>query len=217
MSLIAFPRALPDEFGVMAMSFTLEPMVEVSPLRSGMQIAADLGPALWRARYESGELTPSEAGVVAAWHDTLSSLQHFYGYHRLREYPLAYASGFAGLTVGGNPFSGDCNLADVIDGGLTVTLNNLPAGFAFSAGDLFAFDYGADSRALHRVSAAAVASGGGSVSLECRPAIRPGWQAGATVHLHRAAARMIILPGSYDEKVARGRFTTIAFDAIQSL
>jgi len=216
-ALISFPRAIPDELGLSSLSFPPDPMIEVTPLRSGEQIAVDLGPTLWRGKWQSATLDETKMGIVRAWYDTLLSAQAFYGYDKLREYPLAYRAGFASLTVGGNPFSGVATLTGVASNNLQPTLGSLPAGFVFSPGDYIAFDYGSSKRALHRVSAAAVADGDGNVTLEVRPAIRPGWNAGAAVFLRRAAALMIILPGSYSEQIVPPTNGQISFEAIQTL
>jgi hypothetical protein len=217
MTLITFPRLIPDALPIVGMSFPPKPMIQITPLRSGRVISADLGPTLWSPRYQSDKMTPDEAGEVRAWYDTLLSANEFYGYDKLREYPLAYALGWGALAIGGNPFAGTCTLASVAGNNVQVALEDLPEGFRFSPGDYLAFDYSTSLRALHRVSAAAIADNSGQLTVEVRPHVRPGWTVGATVLLHRAAARMIILPDTYDEQTEAPWFTTISFTAIQSL
>jgi hypothetical protein len=215
---ITFPRDMPDELGVVAMAFPPEPMIEVTPLRSGRQISADLGPTLWRARYTSHRMRQDKAGIVRSWYDTLLSLNDFYGYDKLREYPLAYATGWGALTVGGNPFSGSGRLVSVAGNNVQINIDQVPNGFALAPGDYIAFDYASGaSRALHRVAAAATANNSGQVTLDVRPHIRPGWAVDAAIMFRRAAARMIILPKSYDERIEARVFTTISFEAIQTL
>lgn len=214
---ITFPREVPDELKIVGMSFPPSPMIEVSPLRSGRQISHDLGPTLWRGRWESARMRPDRAGVVRAWYSTLLSLNEFYGYDKLCQYPLAYANGWGGLTVSGNPFSGAAVLSAVASNNVEVSLGSLPVGFVLSPGDYFAFNYSTSLRALHRCVAAATANGSGALTIEVRPHVRPGWQAAAAVYLYRPAARMIILPGTYNEQAQARVFTTISFEAIQSL
>lgn len=216
---IAFPRTLPDAFKVVGLSFPPAPMIEVTPLRSGRQISHNLGPTLWRPKYDSADLNPARAGEVRALYDTLLSEREFYGFDHSRAYPLAYRrTHWTGLTVGGSPFTGVADLSAVAGSNVEVTLINLPIGFVLSHGDYIAFDYSTSLRALHRVSAPATANGSGQMTVEVRPPIRPGWSAGADVSLYRPAARMIILPGTYSEKVDLvTRLTSISFEAIQSL
>jgi hypothetical protein len=216
---ITFPRDLPDEFAVSTFSFELQPMAEVTPLRSGAQLAADLGPSLWHATFQSAALEPADLGVVSAWYDTILSEQPFYGYDPQREYPLAYAlTKFAGLTVGGDPFGGTARLTAVADNVVEISLDQLPVGFVLSPRDYLAFDYlSATARALHRCSAAAVADGDGALTVEVRPPVRPGWAADATVMLHRASTRMMILPATYTPTFTPPRHTSVTFEAIQTL
>lgn len=216
---LAFPRTLPDAFKVIGLSFPPAPMIEVTPLRSGRQISHNLGPTLWRPKYDSAQLTPARAGEVRALYDTLLSEREFYGFDHSRAYPLAYRrTHWTGLTVGVNPFTGVCDLSAVAANNVEATLINLPVGFVLSHGDYIAFDYSTSLRALHRVSAPATANGSGQAIVEVRPPIRPGWAVGADVNLYRPAARMIILPGTYSEKIdmASG-LATISFEAIQTL
>ena len=209
-----------DEFPTVGLSFMPETMSEITPLRSGKQIAADLGPTLWRAKYQAINLTEAEAGVARSAYDTLLSLEYFYGYDKVRAYPLAYAiSRFAGLTVGDAPFAGACTLTGFGSDNVTATLADLPAGFVFSRGDYIAFDYGSDSRALHRVSVGGIASGGGTIAIQVRPFVRAGWTAGATVSLVRAAAKMIVRPNTWEENMQARKpvFASVSFEAIQTL
>lgn len=214
---ITFPRAMPDALSVVGLSFTLASIEELSPLRSGRKISKDLGPALWKGRWSSARLLADKAGEARAWYQTLRSQEEFYGFDHARAYPLAYRrTQWAGLTVGGSPFDGTGSLVSVASGNVSMTVDELPVGFAVAPGDYLAFDY-LDTRALHCVSAAAVANGSGALTVEVRPHIRPGWAADAVVQFYRSAARMVVLPGTYSEQNEMLRFTTISFEAIQTL
>jgi hypothetical protein len=220
---ITFPRSTPDELKLVAMSFQLAPMQQLAPTRGGSQIALDLGPSLWLAEMSSGPTMGEELGIVRAWFDTLSSLNEFYAYDKIREYPVMYhETHFAGLTVGVNPFTGDCELADVTDNGLTIWLEALPIGFKLRPGDYLSFDYGTEDelRALHRVSASADADGSGNLNVEVRPRIRSGWEGASeprTVSLYRAAAKMVVVPASLRENITPPWFGEVSFRAIQTL
>jgi hypothetical protein len=211
---ITFPRAIPSELSdrLSGLTFTLKPMLEISPLRSGRQIALDIGPNLWLGEWRSEAMDATKMGVARAWFDTLSSIQEFYGYDQYRQYPLAYANtGFLG------GFTGTCTLTSVTLP-YTIVLGSLPAGFILSPGDYLSFDYtsGTTVRALHRVSEGGTASGGGSLTIEVRPAVRSGFAGGATVTVFRASARMIVLPESYSENI-NASVGSISFKAIQTL
>jgi len=184
--MVSFPRAMPDELTsrLVGLSFKLQPMIEINPLRSGRQIAADLGPALWMGEYSSGVLSAARFGVVRAWIDTLLSTQEFYGFDKFRERPLR------GLPVG---FTGACTVS-AFTAPFALTLAGLPSAFVLAPGDYVSFDYNSGTtRALHRIVAGGTASGG-SLALEVRPAIRSGLVVSQAATVYRAAARMIILP-----------------------
>lgn len=218
MAVLTFPRDFPAALPIVGMSFMPLPVLEVTPLRSGRQISKNLGPTLWRARWQSAPMKQDAAGQVRAWYDTVLSENEFYGFHRIRQYPLAYAStGFAGLMVGASPFTGNGVLTTVDDTNKLVTLGSLPIGFVLSPGDYFAFTYSTTLRALHRVSVGGTADSGGALQVEVRPHVRPGWETGAAVAFYRASARMIVLPGTYDEQDEAPDMTRVSFEAIQSL
>jgi hypothetical protein len=207
---ITFPRAIPDELHIAGLSFVLQPMVEMTPLRSGKQIAADLGPSIWMGEWSTPILTPAQMGTARAWFDSLSSTRDFYAYDIYRQYPLNYAGGFTG------GFTGACVLTSATPP-YALTLGSLPAGFKLAPGDYLSFDYNSGtSRALHRVSVGGTAAGGALV-LEVRPEIRAGFAGGAAVALYRAAARMMIIPNSYSESLSIPDFGTISFKAVQTL
>jgi hypothetical protein len=216
---IAFPRSLPAEFKVSGdFSFKLQPMLEITPLRSGRQIAAELGPSLWHGKWQSVPLPADKYGAVRAWYDTLLSEQTLLGYDTLRQYPLAYAGGWGSLTYSGAPFDGTCRLTAVADNAVEVTLDHLPAGFTLSPGDYVGWSYlSGTSHALHRISAAGTASAGGTLTIEVRHPMRPGWSANATVQLYRPTAEMLILPDTWDEQSQLPGVISFSFEAIQTL
>ncbi|MBN8956889.1 MAG: hypothetical protein J0H17_09995 [Rhizobiales bacterium] len=215
---ISFPRSMVDGIPIAGLSFPPQPIAEITPLRSGKQISKDLGPTLWRPKWSTDGLMPEETGKVRAWYDTLTSIGEFYGYDKLREYPLKYATGWGALMVGASPFDGSGRLTDVAANNVEITLDQLPIGFILSPGDYLSFDYltGA-ARALHRVSAAATADGSGIMTVEVRPHVRAGWDDNAEVALYRPTGRFVILPGTYAEQTEPPWFTSISFEAIQTL
>ncbi|ODR93522.1 hypothetical protein AUC70_11695 [Methyloceanibacter stevinii] len=215
---LSYPRDFLHDAPLIGLSFDPEPMAELTPLRSGKVIAKELGPTLWRASFQTDKMAPAEAGAVRAFYASLLSFHSFYAYDKMREFPLAYVDGFDGLEVGGQPFTGECTLADVPSATL-VALEDLPPGFVLSKGDYLSFDYGAGNakRALHMIVQGDAADGAGAVTVEVAPYVRTGWSAAATVSLYRASAEFIIVPGSYRAPKTPPHFTTVSFDAMQRL
>ena len=218
MTALTFPLTFPEDLRISTVSFNLVPTVEVTPLRSGAIMAADLGPSLWNADYRSAPLQMDKLGVARAFLDTLSSTQPFYGYDYPRRWPYAYRrSHWTGL--GG--FNGTGQMTVVQSNLVEVTITTLPIGFVLTPGDYFHFDYGT-RRALHRIVVGGTANGSGVVNLEVRPEIRAGWDSGSpaskTVTFYQPSARMLVVPGSYQESIdmppAIGR---ISFRAVQTL
>ena len=99
-------------------------------------------------------------------------------------------------------------------------LTGLPSGYALSAGDMLAFQYGANPvrYALHRVVIGGTASSSGlTPMLEVVPNLRPGAVMGLTVRLVRPACKARLLPeptyGAGRQALSRGA----SFDFIQTL
>lgn len=215
---ISFPRTFVNNLPIVGMEFYLEPMAELTPLRSGNTIAKALGPSLWRGRWQSAVMEEADFGTVRAWYATLLSYESFLGYDKLREYPVRYRDGWGAFTVGGSPFSGNGTLNNVNANTVDVTLGALPVGLILSPGDYISFAYGSsDSRALHMVVDGGTASGSGNVTVEVRPHVRVGWSAGATVRLFRPHSKFIMVPGSWSGSADYRRHGQVSFEALQSL
>lgn len=221
MTAITYPRSFPTWFkGMSQCRFQLEYQQELAPDGNGDQIARDLGPTLWKADYRTDILQPDKMGELEAWLDSLENGgQTFWGYDFRRPYPLAYPDGFTGMTrADGGSFDGTCTLGTISDSRL-IPLTDLPASFVFSPFDCLAFAYGEDddSFALHRIMAGVTANGSGAVTVEVRPHVRVGWEAGATVNLAKPSCLMRLVPDSYSpDQQARGK-GVISFKAAQTL
>jgi hypothetical protein len=208
---VSFPLDAPSELAIERISFTLEPGYELSPLRSGRVIAKDLMPQLWRMQATVAPRREDQLGVLRAWFDMLKSTEAFFGFDPLRAHPLVHPG-----------HTGTANILALPSGNKTLRLESLPPDFVLSPGDYLAFDYGAaPSRALHRVVNTTTADASGETPsgtpIEVRPFIRPGASVGATVHLHKAAACFLVVPGSYSENVGADRIGRISFEAVQTL
>ena len=119
-------------------------------------------------------------------------------------------AGLAGHTVGINTVGSDNK---------SLRLEGLPAGYRVSRGDMLHFDYASSPtrRALHRIVEDATANIAGITGFfEVRPFLKAGVTSGLVVTLVRAAAKMMLEPGSFDPGVEGPVHTTgMSFTAIE--
>lgn len=95
----------------------------------------------------------------------------------------------------------NAQIASIAGNNKEMTLSALPFGYKLSGGDLLSFDYGTSPvrRALHRVVLPVTASGAGvTPNFEVRPYIRPGATVGLAVTLVKAAAKVRMIPDSFN-------------------
>lgn len=226
---ISFPRALPAELlaRLSTCLFELEFMQEIAPTRGGAQIARDLGPPLWRAKYQSASLPAAYFKAVEAWLESLGgSVNPFYGYDLQRAYAVAYPSGYGSLTrPGGGGFDGTALLASVAGDNVSVTIGTsgdhttaLPVGFVLTVGDYLAFDYNSGTqRALHKVINGGTADSNGVLTAEVRPPVKAGYS-GATVQLATPSGKFKLSPGSVRKVMQpNGMFGSVYFEGVQTL
>lgn len=212
---ITYPVSLLDEFPGTTRRFDLVYQQEHSPLRSGKQIVADVGPALWRMDVVSVLMRPA---LLKYWKARLASLENgiqtLIGYDMTAKWPIAYPRG-TWPTLGA--FNGIGALY-AVPSTKAVRISGLPQGYQVSVGDYISFDYGTSQRALHQAVESAVADGDGrTAAFEVRPHIRPGYEIATAVSLVKPHALMMIVPDSVavpGDEWARG---TVSFSAIQTL
>lgn len=190
---------------------------ELSREASGVTRGKDLGPALWVTEVTTTVLTNDELIEYLAKLNSLDGVVNAIElYEKRRPYPKNYANGVFNDT--GTILSVDnSNLA-------LIRLAGLPANFALSVGDFFAFDWGSDpeSRALHQVVEPVTADGSGTTAnFEVRPAIRNPELVEISpqiaVTFKRPAARFTVMPGSIQTNEAGPFNTSISFQALQSI
>lgn len=216
MAAVTFPAPvtyIADLLRVPRRTFTLMMQQEVSGLGSGQIIAADIAPPLWVAEIETKPMSRPDANLLLARLDTLEgSLNSFYLYDPWKCAPFADPGG---VKLGGSTpkiYALEANNKEM-------RLYGLPAGYILTAGDYLAFDYGSNParRALHRVTSTVTADNSGITPMfEVRPHIRSGAQTDINVTLVKAAAKMIIEPGSL-RVAAQSGLTVISFRAIQRI
>ena len=212
----SFPMQLAEFWSplrVASLSLSLPAAAEISRTAGGEIIVAELGARLWTAR-----VTLAPIGIADA-----AALQV-----KLRLLQRAGATLFVSPRIGDHPSrdpngviaASNVTIADLPVGNQTMSLVGLPSGYALSAGDYLAFNYGNPAiQAFHQLVGDARADAAGIVpAFEIVPQLRPGAIVGASVTLVKPAFRALMLPGSLNEgALQRTRLSGVTFDLIQTL
>lgn len=188
---------------------------EQSRVADGRTFLKDLGSPLWRMAARTKLLRPN---MLDHWRARLQAMQGglvtFYGYSLSRTYPIRYPNG--SWPTGGS-FSGTAALHTIDSNRKAIRVNGLPAGFAFSVGDMLQIG----STDLHRVMEAATADGSGVTgSFEVQPHIWPDVDAGGSpavsVSVYKPSCIMAVIPGSIATSADLNGWGTVAFQAIEA-
>lgn len=188
---------------------------EQSRVAGGRTYLKDLGSPLWRMAARSKLLRPN---LLDHWRARLQSMQGglvtFYGYSLSRTYPILYPKG-SWPTGGG--FSGTAALHTIGSNRKSIRVTGLPAGFAFSVGDMLQIG----DTDLHRVMEAATANGSGLTELfEVQPHVWPDVETGGSpavsVSVHRPSCIMAVIPGSIVASADLNGWGAVAFQAIEA-
>lgn len=215
---ISYPRDLPEPFSwSAACKFTPSYEQTSAPTRGSLQQVANLAPDCWFMRYQTVPLNEAAVAAFEAWFSSLrGGTRLFKGWHPLREFPLAYPNGFAGLTVSGSPFTGSAVLTDVNGTLDVITIGSLPVGFVLSVGDMLSFPYASGGQSLHRVTEGAVASAGGVAAVTVEPQVPINWTDNAALLLTKAWCHAVIDAKSFDVAWQLGRKAVVSFNAMQT-
>lgn len=204
-----FMNKLPIEESV----FEAPTQRQVTGLRNGEIVSAEVAPALWQ-----GRITLKPMGIAAAAEiiALLSALEvpgnSFFVYNPDRAGP-AYDSD-------GNIVNGLSPTISAFDANAsTVDIAGLTNGYVISPGDMVSWEYDTGPRyALHRFVEGATVAGGLTGDLQVYPHIRQPMAVSAAVLLRKAIAKAYVVPGTTDFGVTRGRTVSgIAFDWRQTL
>ena len=195
-------------------TFQLSHPQEHTRLGDGTVISASLGASLW-----TGNIRLAQANHIRhAQMEALIGLMDQPGASFLCHDPryLGPASDPSGSILG----SRTVTIHSVASTMRELRLVGLPSGYILSAGDMLAFQYGANPvrYALHRIVVGGTATSGGLTPLiEVVPNLRPGAVEGLAVSLIRPACKAQLLPeptyGSGRQALSRGA----SFDFIQTL
>ncbi|WP_024586002.1 hypothetical protein [Aliihoeflea sp. 2WW] len=215
---MALPDILPaetfvDRLRIRSVKWHLQRFDELSGLASGDVLAAQMSMPKWTGDVSLGPMYHADAAQVQALVESLDGpMRSFYLYAPQLPYPQHDPDGSnLGVsmptlhTIGANNKS------------LRVT--GLPNGYRLTVGDFLAFEYGANPvrRAFHRVVETVQASSGGLTPLfEVRPHLRPGVVTGLAVALRKPAAKVFIMPDTFDPGTAEGLITAgMSFQVMQ--
>lgn len=159
----------------------------------------------WTAKYRFDFLRREQLGAVDAFMMLAGGDgESFLGFDVSRPRPIAHDEGkpLSGTKAGGGAFDGQAALSGITNS-RTIVVSGLPAGFRLSVGDYVEIRQSELVRSLHRITAEAVANGGGIVTLSIRYGLDTGvFSTAATVHFERPSCVMQIDPGSWSASKA---------------
>ena len=187
----------------------------VNRLRGGAVMTDQNGVDYWQGKYVTTPLNEEQRGQVRAF-----LMAHGGGKSSvllgdpLRCLPIAYTS-FEGLdrAVGG-AFDGVGNLQTITDL-MNIAIDNLPADFQMSAGDLIGVEE--DGKySLHMVTLDAIGNAGGSIGLQIEPPLPLARTTAAKVRFEKPLGEFIIEANSASEQPFAAQ-TVISFSATSRL
>ena len=209
--------ALSEPFDILAdfpgwvTKFDLRYRQEQSRTAGGRTIVKDLGSPLWEMAAQSKVLRPNRLDY---WRARLEAMENglatFLGYSLSRTYPIAYPNG---SWPTGGAFDGiSATLSAINANRKAVRVDDLPAGFVLSVGDMISIQGD-----LHRVMETATAAVGGQTpEFEIRPHLWPSRTTGADVSVYRPSCLMAIVPGSLSTDAGLNGWGSVSFQAIEA-
>lgn len=209
---VTFPIQMPSD-GFSVSRFRLVPVSTRNRLRSGATYGTTIGTAYWSISVTTWPMHRQEQGKWLAFFDVLrGNVKPMLLYNPGREYPAAYKN-FEGLVRAGTstPFTGTAALSSISAN--AVGLNQLPANFILSRGDLLGLVQN-NRYSLHRIVEDRVANGSGTTTtFQVEPPIPTNFfTVAATVNLYRPKIEAILDDGSIsgDEETAEPKPITFS-------
>ncbi|MHC1549391.1 hypothetical protein [Phyllobacterium sp. K27] len=184
-----------DKLNIATVSWRLKEQQQITGLGSGEILAADMAPARVEAQVDLNPMYHEDAAEVQAMIEALDgSIGTFYLHSPQKAYPRMDPKG----TILG---ASTVTINAIVSNNKEMRLGGLPAGYVLSGGDLLSFNYGTSPvrRALHRIVLPVITAGTGITPIfEVRPYIRPGASDGLVVTLIKAAAKVKMIPDSFN-------------------
>lgn len=215
---ISFPLSIEqfaDRLAITEVKWRLQEQQEYSGLGSGEVLAADLGPSLWMGDVRLAVGYHDDVADIQAMVETLDgSINSFFLYDPRKTFPRDDPDGSKlGASVPRIYVIGANNKS--------LALKGLPNGYVLSRGDFLSFDYGTNPvrRAFHRIVETVTAgSNGNTIEFEVRPHLRPGVVMDLAVTLVKPAAKVIMVPNTFDPGAGRAVVTDgMSFQVVQTL
>lgn len=216
MAALSFPYSLAnfaDRLKIESVKWSLKRNDQIDGLESGQILASETAPPLRTGTVNISGLSYDDASEIEALIEGLDgSIQKFMLYGPPRLYP---ASDPGGVILGGNVVTIFAIDAD----NKRITVQGLPVGYVLTAGDFIQFPFGPSGvlNAYHRIVQGGVADGAGKAVIELRPHVYAGTVTGVTCTLKKPAARVIMIPDSFEPGLVRAqRVEGMKFDVIES-
>lgn len=205
-----------DKLHIQSVKWHIAEQQEITGLGSGELLGAELAPSRTEADVTLSAMSWDDAAEVQALIEALDGvIGSFYLHSPQKMYPRKDPDGsLLGASV--------VTINALAANNKEMRLAGLPAGYQLSGGDLLSFNYGASPvrRALHRIVLPVTTAGTGITPLfEVRPHIRTGASVGLAVTLIKAAAKVRLVPGSFDPGTngVDGNNTGMTFQVRQTL
>lgn len=213
MAALSFPYSLAsfaDLLKIQEVIWTMKRNDQIDGLENGQILTSEDAPPLWSGTVNIRSMDYTEYRTISALINALDgSSQAFMLYGPPALYPLTDPTGSILGASATTLFALDAD-------NKRVTIGGLPIGYTLSAGDNCQFLFATTLNAFHNIVQGGVADGAGRAVVELRPHIHPGTVTGVTVTFKKPAARVVMVPGSYNSgKIAQQRVEGMSFDVIE--
>lgn len=204
---------LAERFRIQSVQWRIHRQDQLSGLGTGDVLAAQLAPPRIVADIVLMPMYNEEASQVQALIDNLDgAINSFFLWPPHRPYPQADPDG---TILGGNTVQ----IRSVGANNKSLALKGLPPGYVVTLGDSMAWDFGSSParRAFHTATATVTADANGDTAeFGVTPHLRPGTVADLAVNLKKPAAKVFIVPDSFQPGTAQGIVTTgMSFQVMQ--
>ena len=200
---LTFPLSLnsfADKLRITSVQWQLKRWDQLSGVGSGDVLAAQLAPPRISGTVTIAPMYHDDAAEVQALVESLDGpMQSFFLYAPQKAYPRYDPDG---SKLGASTVT----IHTVGSNNKSLQLQGLPSGYVMSTGDYLAYDYSMNPvrRGFHRISETVTTPGSGiSPLFEVRPHLRPGTTTGLAVTLIKPAAKVFIVPETFDPGTAR--------------